>query len=161
MFIANIFRSIFRVKRVKNLAELCAYIRKGDLDDLAGWIRWRIKYVNDRKPSDEWQSADVAIKAGHSDCEEKAVIGTGVIRSWGGGWKAENLYINNCYPGKAHAVTFWWHKREKGIIDGRPKIYHDNMTIDDIVKENWPAARYYSFKDSKGKSISEKVYLWV
>ena len=159
MFIANIFRSIFRVKRVKNLAELCAYIRKGDLDDLAGWIRWRITYIEDRFPADEWQSADVSIAMEGGDCEEICLIGTGVIRSWGDGWEAENLYINNSSPGRAHAVTFWRNGRSKGLIEGKVRRYSQNKDIGEIAKGLWPTAKYYRFVDDNGKAISEKVYL--
>ena len=158
MFISDLFRLIFRVKKMNNLVELCSYIRKDDLKDLSGWVNWRIKYVKDTSSKDEWKNPDVAIKDEKGDCEEFANIQTCVINSWKG-WKAENLYIRNSLPGLNHAVTFWWHKRRKGIIDGRPIVYPDNITINEIVNQRWPTAKYYCFTDSKGKVISEKVYL--
>jgi len=161
MSIASIFRSVFRVKKMNSLAELCAYIKKGDLQHLADWIDWRIDYKKDTKPEDEWQHPDVLIKTEQGDCEEIGSTETCVIKSWGGKWASDVLVIMNSSPGKNHACCAWWNgTKELGIMDhGTLLRFPYGTGMSEIVKDRWPTAKSYYFSTIHDEPISDMVYL--
>lgn len=108
MSIASLFRSLFGIKKVKDVAALRAYIKEGDIAALANWIEYRIVYSKDRLPGDDWKSADAAIQDESGDCEDRAVVAWEVIRYWPG-WQAELFVMtrpdaSRPYGIAAHAI---------------------------------------------------------
>lgn len=155
------FRRLFGISKVKNVEELRRYIRVGDIPALANWIDYRIVYTRDRLPDEEWQSADVAIKKGKGDCEEKAVVAWEVGRTWAG-WTFKLFILTrpNLDPSKAplfmdaHAVCgFEDPKGRRGVVEGRrPYLYPEKTAWGFIFADIGGWEKHWEV-DNKGRIL--------
>ena len=147
-------RTIFGTKPCKNLEELIAYIRPGELYALQHWICQVIEYESDVVPSDSWEDVNVVMAKDppSSNCQEKAVIAYYVIRSWEG-WNPKILCV---YPekGVGHAVcAFETPGIRKGYIDDSGVYYFDRMYWKEVAKSIGPWVHSARWKDEKGHTL--------
>jgi hypothetical protein len=107
-----------------NLRDLALYLPVGNLDALVAWCNKWIPYRRDLNeqggfdPLQNYNGADLTIKAKAGDCESIAAVYSEVIRTWTGceSWHVFMLYAD----GKAHDVAvFTLPGGRQGWIDGQ------------------------------------------
>lgn len=152
-----------------SLADLIAYIPVGDLELLADWVKTHIPYRHDTDTGEadgeydklqNYNGADLTLKAGHGDCESRGAICKEVISSpeWAAkGWASEHIYFSFIRPDgtkSAHDVAYYTHTDgRKGWIEGR--IVHEG-DYNDLVAHyaglGWNIIKLWAVND-----MGEKV----
>jgi len=118
--ISLFFKTILGSKPCRDIDELIAYIKPGDIYGLSFWIQQNIVYRKDTTPAEEWKAVNKTIADKSGDCEDIALVGYRVIKSWSG-WSA---FLGCYYWGKGghrkgHAICcFERPDMAKGFIDG-------------------------------------------
>ena len=102
---------------------LVAYLPAGDLDALAAWCEKWVPYRSDTDtgkpdgiydPLQNYNGADLTIKAKGGDCESIAAVYVEVIAQWHG-WQSEHVYMayadytahDVCYFQRPDGTTGW------------------------------------------------------
>lgn len=109
-----------------SVKELVEYLPVGDLDVLCLWVEKWIPYVkdSDTKGLDNYNGADLTIKAKYGDCESKAAVFVEVISHWKN-WAAGHIWFSFNHNGiyKAHDVCWYiTPKGTRGWIEVAPKV---------------------------------------
>jgi hypothetical protein len=127
------------MRKVDSLDELCAVIPVGDLGALCEWVNEFIPYRHDvaldgkYDPLQNYNGADLTIKAGHGDCESKAAVCSEVIKRWKG-WTSGHHYfqfINKNMERKAPDVCWFITPQGiKGWIEGGPLYGTDKEMVE-------------------------------
>lgn len=152
-----------------SVAALVAYLPEGDLETLVLWRRKWVPYRSDTDTGEadgeydklqNYNGADLTLKAGHGDCESRGAICKEVISSpeWAAkGWASEHIYFSFIRPDgtkSAHDVAYYTHTDgRKGWIEGR--IVHEG-DYNDLVAHyaglGWNIIKLWAVND-----MGEKV----
>lgn len=134
---------------VKSLTE---YLPAGDLDALAAWRAHHIPYVGDFDANgrfdklQDFNGADLTIKAKGGDCESIAAVYIEVIRHWKG-WRA--WHVTMWYDdGSGHDVcAFTTPAGKQGWIDGVVRWGGYAEMADFYTSIDWKIKRWYEAND--------------
>ena len=147
--------------RVHTLTDLIILIPVGNLDALCEWVREFLPYHHDidengnYDPHQNYNGADLTIKAGRGDCESKAAVCSEVIRSWKG-WQSGHTWFrftNELGEIKAHDICwFIMPSGRRGWIEGRPFYGEVKDMIEYYAGIGWKIDMVYNVND-----IGEKI----
>ena len=143
-----------------SLAGLVAYLPVGDLEVLIYWRQKWIPYRSDTDtglpdgkydPLQNYNGADLTIKAKGGDCESIAAVFSEVIRAWHG-WRSFHIcmvYANNT----AHDVAFFIDPNGRtGWIDGGVHYGHYEDMKDFYACVGWNITYWWEVND-----LGEKI----
>lgn len=144
-----------------SVQKLVEYLPAGNLEVLCNWVSTWITYSGDfdsagnYDPLQNFNGADLTIRAKSGDCESIAAVFVEIIRHWKG-WEASHIsfWFTDVYGiKKAHDVCYFKAPDGKeGWIEKEP-IYFDNYTIIDWYKKlGWDIYRIEFVND-----IGEKI----
>ena len=134
------------MREVDSVNELIGLLPVGDLDALCEWVRVYIPYHHDLDengkydPLQNYNGADLTIKARRGDCESKAAVCSEVIR-WRKGWKTGHTYFqfdNRLGERKAHDICwFIAPSGQRGWIEGTPHFGNEKEMIEYYAGAGW------------------------
>lgn len=141
----------YRLDPQPSLATLVEYLPVGDLLNLEEWVKTNIRYVADAKDWQEYQGADLAIREGSGDCEEKAAVKVEVGNSekWAReGWEFHHIRMVFTRDGgkthEGHDIAHFANEREgregwmdAGVYDGTYEDMYAAYKADGWDIQDW------------------------